>query len=67
MGQADDLLLARPYSPHLFRQGAPQGPYYLREVLRGNLTYKEATKQWQAALKKEEEKESELIGEKWPF
>ena len=37
--QADHLLLARPYSPHLFKQGAPLGPYYLREVLRGNLTY----------------------------
>ena len=37
--QADHLLIARPYSPHLFRQGAPLGPHFLREILRCNLTY----------------------------
>ena len=67
VGQADHLLLARPYSPHLFRQGVPQGPHYLREVLRGNLTYKAAMKQWQQESQKDEEKETDLIGDKWPF
>jgi hypothetical protein len=31
--KAKNLLLAQPYSPHLFRQGPPLGPYYLRKVL----------------------------------
>ena len=39
---AENLLIAKPYSPQLFRLGAPSGPRYLREVLRGNMTKKEA-------------------------
>ena len=49
--EADNLLLAKPYSPHLFRLGPPAGPHYLLEVLRGNLTRAEAVKQWDAATK----------------
>ena len=35
-------MIARPYSPDLFRQGPPAGRHYLLEVLRGKLTRQEA-------------------------
>ena len=41
----DNLLLAKPYNPMLFRQGPPPGPKWLLEVLRG-MPRKEALRQW---------------------
>ena len=46
----ENLIIAGPYSPCLFRMGAPAGPRYLLQTLQGNLTRKEALRQW----KKEE-------------
>ena len=45
---ADNLMIARPYSPELFRQGPPAGPHYLLQVLRGMMTREEAAKEWDA-------------------
>ena len=42
----DNLLLAQPYSPMLFRQGVQPGPHLLLQVLRGDLLPKEAKKDW---------------------
>ena len=39
--RAENLLLATPYSPHLFRLGAPPGPHYLLQTLQGKLTRKQ--------------------------
>ena len=65
--QADHLLLARPYSPQLFNQGVPPGPHYLREVMRGNLSYKDAIRQWTAQMNADKSKEETNASEKWPF
>ena len=59
--------MARPYSPELFRLGPPAGPRYLLEVLRGNLTRKEAVKEWDAAEQRREESKWENAQTKWPF
>ena len=66
--RSEDLLLARPYSPCLFRLGAPAGPKFLLETLQGKMTRTEAVTAW----KKEDEqiaKESAASGsgEKWPL
>ena len=42
----EHLLLAQPYSPMLFRQGVQPGPHLLLQVLRGEITTKEAKRQW---------------------
>ena len=43
---ASNLLLAQPYSPHLFRQGLLPGPALLLEVLEGKKTSEEARAAW---------------------
>jgi len=50
---ASKLLLARPYSPHLFRQGVLPGPHLLMEVLQKKMTPKEAQKAWKEDEKKQ--------------
>jgi hypothetical protein len=39
--QTDRLLLAQPYSPHLFRQGVHPGPHLLLKVLMKDITWEE--------------------------
>ena len=60
-------MIARPYSPELFRQGPPAGPHYLLEVLRGNLTRQQAVKEWDAEDKRREESSGHMQESKWPF
>ena len=67
---AENLLLARPYSPKLFASGAPSGPKYMLEVFRGNVAREDALLQW----KEEEERadalaelESEKCKDRWPL
>ena len=64
---AENLMIARPYSPELFRLGPPPGPHYLLQVLRGALTRKEAVKQWDAEDKRREESSSQKQESKLPF
>ena len=44
--RTENLIIAGPYSPCLFRMGAPAGPRYLLQTLQGYLTPKEALRQW---------------------
>ena len=60
---ASKLLLARPYSPHLFRQGVPPGPHLLMEVLQKKMTPKEAHKAWKEDEKKHAKQATS--GESW--
>ena len=55
---ADNLLLAQPYSPMLLRQGVQPGPQLLLETLQKKITPKEARAKWEdfEAAQKEEEK-----------
>ena len=41
--EVNDLLIAQPYNPHLFRQGIQPGPQLLLDVLLGKLTTEQAT------------------------
>eukprot|EP00973_Karenia_brevis_P047438 6586387-Karenia_brevis.AAC.1 len=41
---AENLLLAQPYSPHLFRQGTLLGPQLLQDVLLKRITVQKAKK-----------------------
>ena len=68
--KAENLLMAKPYSPALFRQGPPSGPAYLLEVLKGTMTRQQAVKAWHQETadleeKKQKQQESEAQ-EKWP-
>ena len=67
--RTENLIIAGPYNPCLFRMGAPAGPRYLLQTLQGKLTRKEALRQW-----KKEEAEQKAAAEeeksqqaKWPF
>ena len=42
----EDLLIVRPYSPMLFRQGEQSGPHLLLQVLQGQLTPEAAKEEW---------------------
>ena len=64
---AENLMIARPYNPALFRLGPPAGPHYLLQVLRGTLSRQEAVRQWDAAEKRREEVRSQTQEAKWPF
>ena len=64
---AENLLIARPYSPALFRLGPPAGPHYLLQVLRGTMTRQEAVRQWDAAEEKCAEDRTQMQEAKWPF
>ena len=59
--EANKILLAQAYSPHLFRQGVLPGPGLLLEVLLGKKTTSDA----KAAWKKYEKEKSERA--KAPF
>ena len=52
---ADKLLLAQPYSPHLFRQGLLPGPQLLLDVLLGNITEEAAKAAWKKIEKAKKE------------
>ena len=43
---AEDIMIARPYSPHLFRQGLLPGPALLLDVLEKKITSEEAKAAW---------------------
>ena len=62
--------VAKPYSPWLFRLGAPAGPNYLLQTLRGT-PRAEALKQWQkedeAAAEEKEAEDTGGAARKWPF
>ena len=45
------ILLAQPYSPHLFSQGVLTGPDLLLRVLQGSLAPEDAKKAWKAVDK----------------
>ena len=45
--QAEDLLIAQPFSPLLFRQGVMVGPHLLLERLRALLTEEEVNVAWE--------------------
>ena len=70
---AENLLLAQLYSPHLFRQGPPLGPYYLRKVLAREenengerMTKAVALRAWRQKDKQlEAEKETNDASDKW--
>ena len=64
---AENLMIARPYSPELFRLGPPAGPHYLLQVLRGELTRQQAVKQWDAEEKRREASKGKSQESKWPF
>ena len=71
VGRLENLLLAKPYCPALFRLGPSAGPAYLLQVLRGELTRAEAMKKWQqeeeeaAAAEKREAENGRR--ERWPL
>eukprot|EP00973_Karenia_brevis_P084882 11778985-Karenia_brevis.AAC.1 len=52
---AEKLLLAQPYSPHLFRQGTLPGPQLLQDVLKKKITIQDAKKQWHADEQQEKQ------------
>ena len=49
---ASRILLAQPYSPQLFRQGAQIGPHLLMGALQGTITFAEAKRGWKEAEQK---------------
>ena len=58
----EDIFIAQPYSPHLFRQGLLPGPRLLLDVLTKKLTTEEAKKAWQ---EHEEKKTTTTAGCNW--
>ena len=58
----EDIFIAQPYSPHLFRQGLLPGPRLLLDVLTKKLTTEEAKKAWQ---EHEEKKTTTTAGGNW--
>jgi hypothetical protein len=60
---ASRILLAQPYSPHLFRQGVLPGPHLLMQVLQNEITPEEAKKAWKKAEKASKAEES--TGQSW--
>ena len=54
--EADKIILAQPYSPHLFRQGLLPGPKLLVDVLLKKLAYSEVKNQWSTIEKDSKEK-----------
>ena len=64
----ENLFIAKPYCPTLFRQGPPAGPHYLLEVMRGRLTRQQAVSKWNAEEKQiEKQKKENAQKAKWPF
>ena len=64
----ENLLIAKPYCPTLFRQGPPAGPHYLLEVMRGKLTRQQAVIKWDAEEKElEKQRKDNAHKAKWPF
>ena len=55
---AENLMIAQPYSPHLFRQGVLPGPQLLLDVLEGGKTTAQAKDAWKEYEKKKREKTS---------
>ena len=56
--KAERLILAQPYSPHLFRQGVLIGPDLLLRVLTKSITWEEAAKLWKSEEKKTRQESS---------
>ena len=71
--ETQNLLLAKPYSPHLFRLRPPAGPNYLLKVLQGTMSKKAALAEWDADDKLEAVGQEDGTQEpavklhKWPF
>ena len=61
--ESEKLLLAQPYSPHLFRQGVLPGPGLLLDVLTKDITTAEAKTAWKAHEKAKAAKDTS--GENW--
>ena len=57
--KAERLILAQPYSPHLFRQGVLPGPDLLLRVLTKSITWEEAAKLWKNEEKKRDKREAQ--------
>eukprot|EP00973_Karenia_brevis_P006834 927536-Karenia_brevis.AAC.1 len=59
---AETLLLAQPYSPHLFKQGTLPGPQLLQDVLLNKkISVQQAKKQWQASEQQEKKENKNRI------
>ena len=56
--KAERLILAQPYSPHLFRQGVLAGPDLLLRVLTKSITWEEAAKLWKSEERKARQENS---------
>ena len=61
--EANKILLAQPYSPHLFRQGVLPGPGLLLDVLLNKKTTSDAKAAWRKHEK--EKSENKGAGESW--
>eukprot|EP00973_Karenia_brevis_P073386 10194957-Karenia_brevis.AAC.1 len=57
--EADKILLAQPYHPQLFMQGALPGPDLLLKTLQGQLSYHEVRQAWKDCERKQHEESSE--------
>ena len=60
-------MIARPYSPELFRTGPPAGPHDLLQVLRGKMSKKEAVKKLDVEEKRREDNKAPKHDSKWLF
>ena len=58
MKRADKIILAQPYSPHLFRQGLLPGPKLLLDLLLRKVSYAQVKKQWSEVEKEKQENKS---------
>ena len=60
--RSEHMLLAQPYSPHLFRQGEMPGPHMLMRVLRGQITCEDAKAEWKRIEKQKAQTPSATTG-----
>ena len=61
--EASSLLLARAYSPHLFRQGVLPGPQMLLDALTGCKTYSECKQAWKTLEKEQQKKPKSKVAD----
>ncbi len=62
---SEKLLLAQPYSPHLFQQGVLPGPELLLGVLTGKITHTDAKAAWKSLEKEKKKKEKKVTAGGW--
>ena len=60
--ESENLMIAQPYSPHLFRQGVLPGPQLLLDVLEGRKTAAEAKEAWKKSEKQKKEDQQTRSG-----